>query len=73
MALLDEVSDWESIFVRITGCETLVGHIEERIVSPSLDSLTNLLPLFNSGVNASGVVRACMEQKDAALWCSFDV
>ena len=57
----DEVADGPGIVLQITGCETLVGAVEEGEVLPRSDDLGDLLPLLSGRVNARGVVRAGVE------------
>lgn len=63
----------ESILVSVTTGEALVSHVEEGKVSLSLDGLRDLLPLLLGGINTSGVVRASVEQEDAALGSGLDI
>lgn len=61
------MSESESILVGIAAGKALVGHIEEGEVLLLLDDLGDLHPLLLSGVNASRVVCACVEEDNAAL------
>lgn len=67
MALLDKVTDGVGVFVRVTGREPLVRHIEERKVATILDGIGDGPPLLGGRVNTSWVVCACVEEKGAAL------
>jgi hypothetical protein len=73
VTLLDEVAERERVLVGVAGCEALVGHVEEGVVVALLDGVADLLPLLLGRVNTSGVVRAGMEQDNAALGHGLDV
>lgn len=73
MSLLNEVADWESIFVGVTGSESLVSHVEESVVLSILDGLGDLLPLLDSWVDASWVVCASVEEEDGSLLSTLDI
>jgi len=73
VALLDEVTDWESILVGVTRCETLVCHVEESVVLALLNSIADLLPLLRSWIDTSWVVGASVEQENAALLGTLDI
>jgi hypothetical protein len=73
VALLDEVTESVGILVGITGGESLVGHVEQREVTASLDGVADRPPLLGSGVNTSGVVRAGVQEEDGAAGSVLDV
>lgn len=73
MALLDEVADWKSILVGVTGGESLVSHIEESVVLSSLDGIGDLFPLLLSWVDTSWVVCASVEEEDGSLLGTLDI
>ena len=73
MSLLNEMANWESIFVGITGSESLVSHVEESVVLSILDGPRDLLPLLDSWVDASWVVCASVEKEDGSLLSTLDI
>lgn len=73
MALLNEVTDSESILISVAAGEALVGHIEESEVALVLDNGGDLLPLLGGGINTGGVVSTGVEEEDAALGSSLEV
>ena len=73
MALLNEVSEGESVLVGVSRSESLVCHVEESIVLACLDGIADLLPLFRGWVNTGGVVGACVQQEHASFWSCSNV
>lgn len=73
MALLDKVAHGKRVLVNVARREALVRHVKEGEVARLLDGLGDLPPLLLRGVHASGVVRAGVEQEDAALGRLLDV
>ncbi len=73
MPLRDKVSHGKRILVGISAGKALVGHVKEGIMSTSLDGVTDLSPLSFRGVNTGRVVRASVEQEDAAGRSCLDV
>jgi hypothetical protein len=67
VALLDEVSHGECVLVRVTTCESLVRHIEERIMFSFLYCITDGLPLRLRRIDTSRVVCTGMEKEDTVL------
>lgn len=61
VALLDEVADSVGILVGVTGREPLVRHVEKGEVAAVLDGVGNGPPLLSGWVDASRVVRTCVE------------
>lgn len=66
-ALLDEVADGPGVAFEIAGCEALVGAIEEGEVLLGAHDLGDFFPLGAGWVDACGVVRAGVEEHDAAF------
>lgn len=73
VALLNEVAERKGVLVGVAGSEALVGHVEEGVVTALLDCVADLLPLRLGGVNTGRVVRASVQQNDAALGHLLDV
>lgn len=67
VALLDKVTDSVGVLVRVAGCEPLVCHIEKRKVAAILDGVGDGPPLLGGWINTSRVVRARVQEEDAAL------
>lgn len=67
MSLLDEVAEGEGITRGITAGETLICHVEERVVAALLDNIANGHPLLLSGIYAGGVVRAGVQEDNTAF------
>ena len=63
-ALFDEVADGPGVADEITGCETLVGAVEEGEVVALAHSHGDVLPLFLSGVDTGGIMGAGVEEDD---------
>ena len=73
VAVLDEVSHRESVFVRVTAGESLVCHVEERVMLLLFDNVGDLSPLLLGRVNAGGIVSASMQQDDGLVRRSFEI
>lgn len=71
-ALFNEVADSPGVVFEVTGCETLVGAVEEGEVFPSADYFGDFLPLIAGGVDACGVVGAGVEEDYASFGGLFD-
>ena len=56
VTLLNEVADREGILGSISGCETLVRHVEEGEKLLLLDEIRNFLPLSRSRIDTGRVV-----------------
>lgn len=68
VSLICKVSDAPGVFVQITGSKPLVGTVkkgEEFLVS---HQISNLTPLFLSGIHAGRIVSARMQNNDSAFW-----
>ena len=63
-ALGGEVAHRPRVRVEVAGCEALVSTVEEGVVRALLHDARDRLPLLVRGVDASGVVRACVEEDD---------
>lgn len=73
VALLDEESDWVGVLVGVTAGETLVGHVEEWVMSLLLEELADLLPLLLSRVDSGGVVGAGVEEDEGVVGGSLEI
>lgn len=62
-----EVTDSEGVSGGVARGESLIGHIEEGEETLLLDNVGDLNPLFGSGIDAGGIVRACVEEHDRLL------
>ena len=67
MTLRLKVPDWESIFLGVATCKSLIGHVEERVMLLLLDDVADLPPLLLRRVNTSRIVCAGVQKNDAAL------
>ncbi len=66
MTLLQEMAHGKSVLIGIAAGETLIGHVEEDIVTLRLDRITDLPPLVVRRIDSSRVVGAGVQQEDAA-------
>jgi hypothetical protein len=66
-SLLDKVSDGESVDFKVTGCEALVGHVEEGKVVLLLEDLAELDPLFLGQIGTEGVERGGVEKESGSV------
>ena len=60
VTLLNEVADREGVLGSVSGCETLVRHVEEGEKLLLLDEIRNFLPSSRSWINAGRVVGICV-------------
>ena len=58
IGVVGKVSDRESILVKVSACETLIGTIESSKVTLSLNNFENFLPLVSSWILTCWVVSA---------------
>ena len=63
-ALFDEVADGPGVADEITGCEALVGAVEEGEVVALAHGHGDVLPLFLGGVDTGRIMSAGMEEDD---------
>ena len=63
-ALIDEVADGPGVADEITGCETLVGAVEEGEVVTLAHGHGDVLPLFLGGIDTGRIMSAGMEEDD---------
>jgi hypothetical protein len=61
VSLLNEVPQGKGVVVGVSASESLVGHVEEGVVTSLLDGVTDRLPFLLSRVHSSGIVSACMQ------------
>ncbi len=71
-ALLDEVADRPGVVLEVPGREALVGAVEEGEVLLGADDFGDVGPLGAGGVDAGGVVRAGVQEDDAAFGGGVD-
>jgi len=71
-ALLDEIADCPSVVIEIAGSEALVCAVEEREEVFALHDLGEGDPLVAGGVDAGGIVCACVEEDDGAFRSGFE-
>lgn len=70
--LRDEVADGPRVAREITGCEALVGAVEEGEVFPLTHRGCDLFPLVLRRVYAGWIVGACVEEDDRAFGGGLD-
>lgn len=73
VAFFGEEPDRRGVAVNVARGESLVRHVQEREQPPALDDLRDFLPLLEFGVDARGVVGACVQQDDGAFGDFGDV
>ena len=64
---LMEQSDWVSIFLKISGCEPLVGRVKEWEKTFLLDDFSDFSPLLLGWVNTAWVVSASVEKDNRSF------
>jgi len=58
--------------IQITARESLVRTIKESIMAPLQKDICKLAPLVFRWVHPGGIMRACVQEEDRALWCSLE-
>lgn len=65
-ALVEEVSESNTILVEVSGDETLIGSVEEWVESSLSADFSDSLPLIKSWINTSWVVSTGVEEDDGS-------
>ena len=65
----NEEADSGCVMLHVAAGEALVSKVKESEVVPLFEALHDGSPLLQSGVNAGGIVSACVEQDNGAFGC----